>query len=193
MTKKLNPVILEYLSKKLNKKPEQIRPRLSEIIRNNSGLTPNAATQLYALKKGVSVLQKLDQDDKQSLAAVQAIAQVSTSSIYNKVDKRTLNINHSPIHNLSFGDRNTLNQSVITLDDSLTNLSDQIDSSKLLTDDEKSDYKSDIQSLASQVGKSKPNRQIIKAAWESIKGLATIEGFVQLIDRITPLVKPFLG
>lgn len=192
MTDRLNPGIMELLVKKLDKKDSQIRPRLSEIRRKNSGLTMNAAAQVYAQSHGTSIMAKLDTQDRQSLAAMQAITQVNVSSV-SKVDRRTLNISNSPIHNLSFGDRNTITQSVKVLDDALTELTGEIDKSSVLTDVEKSDYKSDIDTIASQAGKSKPNRQIIKAAWEGVKALADIEGFAQFITRIAPLIQGFLG
>jgi hypothetical protein len=145
---------------------------------------------MYARSHGTSIMAKRDQDDRQSLASVQAITQVSVSSV-SKVDKRTL-INNSPVHNLSFGDRNTLSQNVVSIDDNLAALTEQINNSSVLTDDEKSDYKSDIQTIASQIGKSKPHRPIIKTAWESVKALADIEGFAQFIVRISPLIQGFL-
>lgn len=192
MTDRLNSKIMEVLVEKTSKTAEQIRPRLSELRRKYSGLTMNAAAQMYAQSHGTSIMFKLGQEDRQSLAMVQAITQVSVSSV-SKVDKRTLNINNSPIHNLSFGDRNQISQSVVTLDNALTELSDKIDKSTTLTDDEKNDYKSDIKTIASQVGKSKPNRQIIKVAWETVKALADIEGFAQLVGRITPLIQGFFS
>lgn len=192
MADRLNPSIMDALTDKTGKTAEQIRPRLSELRRKHSGLTMNAAAQMYAQSHGTSIMGKLDQSDRQALATVQAITQVSVSSV-SKVDKRTLHINNSPIHNLSFGDRNTLSQNVVTLDNNLASLSDQIDKNEALTDDEKNDYKSDIQTIATQIGKSKPNRQIVKAAWSSIKALADIEGFAQLIGRITPLIQGFLS
>ncbi len=192
MTDRLNPKIMEVLVEKTSKTAEQIRPRLSELRRKYSGLTMNAAAQMYAQSHGTSIMPKLGQEDRQSLATVQAITQVSVSSV-SKVDKRTLNINNSPIHNLSFGDRNQISQSVVTLDNALTELSEKIDKSTALTDDEKNDYKSDIKTIASQVGKSKPNRQIIKVAWETVKALADIEGFAQLVGRITPLIQGFFS
>lgn len=182
---------MDFLTKKLKKKGEQIRPRLSEIRRKYSGLTMNAAAQMYAQSQGTSIMGKLNQEDRQSLATVQAITQVSVSNV-SKIDKRTLNINNSPIHNLSFGDRNTLSQDVVAIDDNLAKLSDTINKSEVLTDEEKSDYKSDIQTIATQIGKGKPSREIIRMAWESVKALATIEGFAQLISRIIPLIQKFL-
>lgn len=191
MADRLSSSIMGFLTRKLGKEAKQIGPRLSEIRRKYSGLTMNAAAQIYAQSQGTSIMGKLNPDDRRSLATVQAVSQVNVSNI-SKVDKRTLNINHSPIHNLSFGDRNTLSQSVVSLDDNLARLFEEINNSKVLTDEEKSDYKSDVQTIAAQIGKARPGRQIVKMAWESVKALATIEGFAQLIGRITPLIQKFL-
>jgi hypothetical protein len=98
-----------------------------------------------------SIMGKLGPEDRQALASVQAITQVTVSNV-SKVDRRTL-INNSPVHNLSFGDRNAVSQSVVTIDDHLASLVKQIEKSKSLTDDEKNDYKSDIDTIASQIGK----------------------------------------
>lgn len=192
MTDRLNSSIMEVLTQKTGKAPAKIRPRLSELRRKYSGLTMNAAAQMYAQLHSTSIMGKLGPEDRQSLATVQAITQVSVSSV-SKVDRRTLNINNSPIHNLSFGDRNQVSQSVVTLDNALAELSEKIDKNTVLTNDEKNDYKSDIQTIATQVGKSKPNRPIIRAAWESVKILAEIEGFTQFITRITPLIHKFFS
>lgn len=187
MADRLKPNILEALVEKTGKTPEKIRPRLSELRRKHSGLTMNAAAQMYARAHGTSIMGKLDQEDRQALATVQSLTQVSVSTV-SRIDKRTLNIHNSPIHNLSFGDRNTLSQSVIALDDHLAKLSKKIDQSKELTADEKADYKSDIQTVASQIGKSRPSASIIKTAWKSVEALAAVEGFAQLIGRISPLI-----
>lgn len=192
MADRLKPAILNFLMKKTGRTAKQIRPRLSEIRREYSGLTMNAAAQVYAQSQGTSVMAHLSQEDRQSLATIQAITQVSVSSI-SKVDRRTVNINNSAIQNLTFGDRNQVSQSVMTLGDLLADMANEIDQSNALSADEKSDYKSDIQAIASQIGKSKPNKTIISAAWDSLKLLADIEGFVQLVGRIVPLIEGFLS
>jgi len=191
MRKKLKIEILKFLSNRVGKKPEQIRPRLSEIRRENSGLTLNAAAQIYAQQHGTSIMAKLDDEDQHSLASVQTITQINSSKTI-KIDKRTLNISNSPIHNLSFGDRTNISQSVITLDESLAKLFESVENSQKIPQENKEDYKSDIQSLASQIGKKNPSKQIIKAAWKSIQGLADIQGFTQLIMSIASLIQHFL-
>ena len=192
MADRLNPRIMDVLVKKTGKMPDKIRPRLSELRRTHKSLTMNAAAQMYAEAHGTSIMSKLNQEDRQSLASVQAITQVTVSRI-SKTDRRTLNIQNSPIHNLSFGDRNHVRQSVVMLDDLLAEFAKKIGESKVLTEDEKNDYKSDIQTIASQVGKSKPNKKIIKVAWDSLKALAEIEGFIQLVGRIALLIQGFLS
>ncbi len=192
MADKLNADILGILKKRLGKTPEKIRPRLSELRRKHSGLTPNAAAQMYAESHGTSIMPKLDPEDRRSLASVQTITQVSSTKNL-KIDKRTLNITNSPIHNLSFGDRSTVNQSVVSLDASLSELFEKIEGTTKLSPEAKSDYKSDVEALASQIGKTKPNRSIIGAAWKTIQGLADIEGFAQLITQITPMVHTLLA
>jgi hypothetical protein len=186
MADRLDPKIMDFLTKKLGKTAEKISPRLSEIRRKHSGLTMNAAAQMYAQMHQTSIMGKLGPEDRQSLATVQAITQVSVSNV-SKVDRRTL-INNSPVHNLSFGDRNTISQKVVTIDDHLAALVNQIERSTALTDEEKNDYKSDIDTIASQIGKSKPNRSIIKTAWESVKTLADIGEFAKLVATTAPLI-----
>jgi hypothetical protein len=167
-----------------------------QVTRAAIGLTVEEALFVLASKYGVRNSRgfaMLSSESRQRISSriVQNVA-VNTTTKNVKIDKRTLHIN-SPVHNLSFGDRNTLSQNVVNLDNNLAALIEQIDKSRSLTDDEKNDYKSDIQTVATQIGKSKPNRSIIRAAWESVKSLADVEGFFQLITRIAPLIQGFLS
>lgn len=71
MADRLRPEILEHLKTKLGYKPASIQVQLSILKRKYSGLTLNAAAQLYAQKHGSSILPKLTEEDKESLAKVQ--------------------------------------------------------------------------------------------------------------------------
>lgn len=71
MADRLKPEILEHLRKKLGYEPESIQVQLSILKRKYSGLTLNAAAQLYAQKHGTSILPKLTTEDKEALAKVQ--------------------------------------------------------------------------------------------------------------------------
>lgn len=63
--------ILNHLEKKLGIKSSTIRVQLSLLKRKYSGLTLNAAAQIYAQQHGTSILAKLSDIDKTSLAQVQ--------------------------------------------------------------------------------------------------------------------------
>ena len=194
------------------KKHEKLRERVYEassaksisafdkqVTRAAVGMTTEEALFVLAIKYDVQDSRgfaKLSPDGQHRVSSriVQNVAVNTTNTTKNvKIDKRTLHISNSSVHNFSFGDRNELSQNVVNVGDGLDALVRQIDKSVVLTDDEKNDYKSDIQTIASQIGKSRPNRQIIKAAWEGVKVLANIEGFTQLIGRITPLIQGFIS
>lgn len=65
--KKLNPKIIAWLSKKTSKKESTIRKDISLLRRDNTSCTLNAVAQIYARQHGISVLNKLDKEDKASL------------------------------------------------------------------------------------------------------------------------------
>lgn len=67
MADRLKPEILKHLHKKLGFKPESIQVQLSILKRKYSGLTLNAAAQVYALRNNLSILPKLLPEDKESL------------------------------------------------------------------------------------------------------------------------------
>ena len=192
MADRLNPSIMKTLVDKTGKKSSQISPRLSELRRDNSGLTMNAAAQMYAQKHGFSIMGKLNDTDRQSLTTVQRISQVSVTNS-SKIDKRTVNIHGSQIHNLSIGDRNKVDQKVEALDSHLEAILEKIEKSRALTKEESADYKSDIQTIAVQAGKTKPDRSIIKKAWKTVSALADVEGFAALIARVAPHIQPFIS
>ncbi len=170
-----------------------------QVTRAATGLTTEEALFVLADKYGVQETRgfaKLSPDSQQRVSnrIVQKVTVNTTHTTKNvQIDKRTLQISNSSVQNLAFGDRLNISQNAWEIGSALDGLVAQIDKSTTLTDDEKSDYKSDIRTIATQIGKSKPIRSIIKAAWEEVKVLATIEGFTQLIARITPLIQGFLS
>lgn len=170
-----------------------------QVTRAAIGLTPEEALFVLADKFGVRESRGFSMlsPDSQHRVSNRIVQKVSVNNTTNttknvKIDRRTLHISNSSVQNLAFGDRNNLSQDVVNIGSALDKLVARIDKSPLLTDDEKNDYKSDVQTIASQVGKSKPNRSIIKTAWESVKALADIEGFIQLVTQIAPLIHAFL-
>lgn len=75
----------------------------------------------------------------------------------------------------------------------LDQLGQVIRASDELSDKEKVEYQSDIETIKSQLPKENPNKTIIKTAWETLSKLATINGVASLISKVSMLIKPFLG
>ncbi len=64
---KLNPKILEVLSKKSGLKKSTIRQNISKLKRSYPKCTLNAVAQIYASSLGYTVMQKLSQEDKDTI------------------------------------------------------------------------------------------------------------------------------
>ena len=71
MADRLKPEILSLLEKKTGNTKGTIRVQLSLLKRKFKGLTLNAAGQIYAEQNNTSILTKLTEDDKASLASMQ--------------------------------------------------------------------------------------------------------------------------
>lgn len=72
-------------------------------------------------------------------------------------------------------------------------LDEEIRKSDSFSDEEKLNYRADIETIKSQLAKSKPNRGILKSAWEGLKALATVSSVAQLFLRIKALIEPLIG
>jgi len=75
---------------------------------------------------------------------------------------------------------------------SLNLLDEEIRRSDHFSDEEKLNYRAEIDTIKSQLAKPKPNRGILKSAWEGLKALATISGVAQLFLRIKTLIEPLI-
>jgi len=92
------------------------------------------------------------------------------------------------------GNNNIVRNEYLNLFNALEELGDTIRSSDKLSDNEKADLQSDIETIKSQLGKSTPDNKIIKTAWERIK--ETIQRFPEFADKISKvifLIKIFTG
>jgi len=92
---------------------------------------------------------------------------------------------------ITLGDGNQINAKFEDLGKSLAELRDAITQSDV-TDGEKMNFVADIDTIQSQLAKPEPNRGIIKAAWETVKGAATINGCVTLVQKVAGLIAGFL-
>jgi len=69
----LKPKIIEFLASKTGLAKSTIRQNISKLRRVNASCTPNAVAQIYATSLNFSVLQKLNQEDKNSLPHLQIV------------------------------------------------------------------------------------------------------------------------
>lgn len=72
-------------------------------------------------------------------------------------------------------------------------LDTEIQKSDRFMDEEKLSYHADVDTIKSQLAKSKPNPEILKAAWEGLKAVATIGSLLSLYQTITTLITPLLA
>jgi hypothetical protein len=92
---------------------------------------------------------------------------------------------------ITLGDGNQVNAKFGDLGESLAKLRDAITQSEA-SDSQKMDLVADIETIQSQLAKPEPNRGIVKAAWETVKGAATINSCVTLVQKVSGLIAGFL-
>jgi hypothetical protein len=88
---------------------------------------------------------------------------------------------------ITLGDGNQINAQFSDLGEGLAVLREAIANSDAPEADKMS-LIADIDTIQSQLAKPQPNRQIIAAAWEAVKGAAVIDGCAGLVDKVAGLV-----
>ncbi len=92
------------------------------------------------------------------------------------------------------GNNNIVRDEFIDLFKSLELLEEIIKANNKLSDAEKVDLQSDIETIKNQLGKTEPDRNIIKAAWETIKNkLKDFSEIIEPISKVASLIKIFTG
>lgn len=91
------------------------------------------------------------------------------------------------------GNNNIVRNEFLDLFKALELLGDAIKANNKLSDIEKKDLQSDIESIKAQLGKSEPNKNIIKFAWETIKNrLKDISEVIDPLLKVASLIKIFM-
>jgi len=88
---------------------------------------------------------------------------------------------------ITVGDGNQVNAKFSELGQALAGLRDVVTKSEA-PEAEKMNLVADIETIQSQLAKLEPNRGIIKAAWETVKGAAAINGCVTLVGKVAGLI-----
>lgn len=92
---------------------------------------------------------------------------------------------------ITLGDGNQINAKFSELGQSLAELREAIAKSNAPEAD-KMGLVADIDTIESQLAKPEPNRGIIRAAWDTVKAAATINGCAGLVEKVAGLIGGFL-
>lgn len=102
------------------------------------------------------------------------------------VSTTSITANHSII--ISGNNYGSISQTNIATVESLSELSEVLQKSDKLTDEEKLEAINNIDTIKNQVVSPKPNKQIIKLAWQTVSALATTAGATDLVVKIAHLI-----
>lgn len=90
------------------------------------------------------------------------------------------------------GDSNIVNAQYSDLYRNLSLLAEEMRRSDKLSDEEKLNYSAEIDTIKSQLSKTKPDRSIIAKAWDSLKPLATVAGIASFFEKVQTLIAGLL-
>ena len=92
------------------------------------------------------------------------------------------------------GNNNIVRNEYLDLFRLLDELGEILRSTVKLSDEEKADLQSDIETIKNQLGKQNPNKKVITLVWENIKGMASkVPEVADKIATIASLIKIFTG
>jgi len=118
-------------------------------------------------------------------------------SIFKVTDVGGINIsNVGGVTAVTVGDSNTVvvNEGSVELHKLLDELKEAVTHTEKISDEEKLNHKSDIETIQAQLQKPEPSKGIIKGAWDGIKKAAGNTGkVVELYNKVEPLIAGFLG
>jgi hypothetical protein len=92
---------------------------------------------------------------------------------------------------ITVGDGNLVNAKFGELGQALADLRKAVTQSDA-SEEKKMNLVADIETVQTQLAKPEPNSGIVKAAWESVKGAAAINGCTALVSKIADLIGGFL-
>jgi len=90
------------------------------------------------------------------------------------------------------GDGNIVNTRYSDLYGNLSLISEEIIKSAQFSDEEKLNYHAEISTIKSQLSKTRPDKTIIRSAWEKLKPLATIVGIASFFEKVKVLIELLL-
>jgi hypothetical protein len=88
---------------------------------------------------------------------------------------------------ITIGSGNQINAKFTELGQALAELREAVTASDA-AEDKKMELVADIETIQTQLAKPEPNRGIARAAWETVKGAASIQGCAALVAKVTALI-----
>ncbi len=88
---------------------------------------------------------------------------------------------------ITVGDGNQVNAKFSDLGQALAELRNAVTKSGT-NEGEKMNLVADIETIQTQLAKPEPNRGIVRAAWETVKGAAAINGCTALVAKVAGLI-----
>lgn len=107
------------------------------------------------------------------------------------VSTTSITANHSII--ISGNNYGSVSQTNIETVQSLSELSEALQKSDKLTDEQKLEAINNIDTIKNQVVSPKPNKQIIKLAWQTVSAMATTAGATDFVAKVAQLIASFLS
>lgn len=93
---------------------------------------------------------------------------------------------------ITVGDGNQVNAKYQDTAGALVDLKQALLQSTSITETQKLDVVADIDSIQSQLAKTKPNRTVIQGAWEAVKKLDMVLGLADKVGKAAALLAPLL-
>ncbi|MFM2381767.1 MAG: hypothetical protein RLZZ76_534 [Candidatus Parcubacteria bacterium] len=90
------------------------------------------------------------------------------------------------------GNNNYVQQNYTELYKNLDVLRDSLGVTEELTDKEKLEFQSEIETIQSQLSKAEPNKTIIAQAWSSLAKIATVSSLFDVYERVKLFIIPFI-
>jgi hypothetical protein len=90
------------------------------------------------------------------------------------------------------GDGNVVNAQYSDLYGNLSLLAEEIMKSDKFSDEEKLNYRAEINTIKSQLSKTTPDKSIVAKAWDKLKPIATVAGIVSFVEKAKALIETLL-
>ncbi len=116
------------------------------------------------------------------------------SSKFQRINKLAgINISDARNSVIILGDNNVVWNEYRELFERLEELGRQTRMSSEIADEDKITFQAEIDTIKAQLEKRKPDKEIVRKAWNAIKAVATIGGVVGLYTNVQSLIAALLG